>query len=347
MKKLITCILAPMLAVTLGACNCSIAGRKDEVNKVRALIIPKFELGEMTGDAVGESQLFYEKYFAGLEEYPIENLPEYAHFYYNKDTQLAMLVAHQGKTASSISMTTALSDRHFDYSDAVIVSIGCAGGSVDYTTMGDVCLATLVCDGELGHIAHSSDLKEGNVIRWFHDSNYDATSHKVYNRELVEKAYELVKDVPLRTTELTLNTLQEFFPENENFKRNPKVLLGSFVSQDNFWKGTNDHKKAKYICRTYEGKEPYAMTEQEEISVANVAEAFGMLDRLIAVRVSVNIDVFFGDDHPEDIWSNREASDAMLITSNEETLDIFEPAMYNLFDVSSVLVDAILDGSLN
>jgi len=347
MKKLFAYILAPILAVTLGACNYSITGGKEEVHKVKVLIVPKFELGEMTGDAVGEAQLFYEKYFDGLEEYPIEHLPPYARFYYNKDTQLAMLVAHQGKTASSISMTTALADNQFDYSDAIIVSVGCAGGSVDYTTMGDVCLATLVCDGELGHTAHSSDLEEGNVIRWFHDSNYDATSHKFYNRELVDKAYELVKDVPLRTTEMTQNTLQEFFPDNENFKRNPKVLLGSLVSQDNFWKGVNDHNKAAYICNFYKGTDPYAMTEQEEIAIANVAESFGMLDRLIAVRVSVNIDEFFGDDHPENLWSSLEATDEMLITSNEETLDIFEPAMYNLFDVSSVLVDAILDGSIN
>ena len=31
---------------------------------------------------------------------------------------------------------------------------------------------------------------------------------------------------------------------------------------------------------------------------------------------------------------------------NSETMDVFEPGMYNLFDVASIVIDAVLDGSL-
>jgi len=32
-------------------------------------------------------------------------------------------------------------------------------------------------------------------------------------------------------------------------------------------------------------------------------------------------------------------------SSNEETLDIFEPGMYNLIDASAIVIDAILAGT--
>ncbi|MCR4855177.1 MAG: hypothetical protein K5908_03320 [Erysipelotrichaceae bacterium] len=43
-------------------CAC---GKKEEEPKVKVLIVPKFEIGEMSGDEAGEAQLFYEHYCAG------------------------------------------------------------------------------------------------------------------------------------------------------------------------------------------------------------------------------------------------------------------------------------------
>ena len=38
--------------------------KKEEEPKVKVLIVPKFEIGEMSGDETGEAQLFYEHYCA-------------------------------------------------------------------------------------------------------------------------------------------------------------------------------------------------------------------------------------------------------------------------------------------
>lgn len=59
-----------------------------EKTALRVLIIPKFEIGEMTGDFPGEAQLFYERYCAGCSEAEIPHMPPTAHFYVNPENGL-------------------------------------------------------------------------------------------------------------------------------------------------------------------------------------------------------------------------------------------------------------------
>ena len=63
------------------------------------MIIPKFEVGELTGDFPGEAQYFYEEYLAGGDVYDIDGNPELGKLYY-KDG-VAMFLAGQGKVSSS------------------------------------------------------------------------------------------------------------------------------------------------------------------------------------------------------------------------------------------------------
>ncbi len=56
----IKCILLLVSFFLLCAC-----GKKEEEPKVKVLIVPKFEIGEMSGDEASEAQLFYEHYCAG------------------------------------------------------------------------------------------------------------------------------------------------------------------------------------------------------------------------------------------------------------------------------------------
>ena len=94
------------------------------------------------------------------------------------------------------------------------------------------------------------------------------------------------------------------------------TLKGTALSGDNFWKGIYGHVTASYIANYYACPDPYAVTEMEDIAVANTAACFDMLDRVVALRAIVN-------------------------------MDIFEPAMHNLFDAGSIIIDGILDGSLS
>lgn len=76
---------------------------------LKVIIIPKIEVGEMTGDFTGEAQLFYDEYCAGCEETEIPNMPPTGHFYVNEENGVGLLVTGSGKTAAGLSLMAVLS----------------------------------------------------------------------------------------------------------------------------------------------------------------------------------------------------------------------------------------------
>ena len=69
MKKLLALLVAALLIV------CASLALAEPV-AIKALILPKFESGEMAGDFPGEAQYYYEGYCEGGESYDIVGLPE-------------------------------------------------------------------------------------------------------------------------------------------------------------------------------------------------------------------------------------------------------------------------------
>ena len=127
--------------------------------------------------------------------------------------------------------------------------------------------------------------------------------------------------------------------------RDPMILKGTTVSADDFWKGEYDHQNAVLMAEYYGCPDPYASTEMEDVAVGNVVKGFGMLDRYIIIRGSVNMDVFMKGMTPENLWG--EEKDAELASGeSEQTADIFETAMENNFKVGKIVIDAILNDSL-
>ncbi len=126
----------------------------------------------------------------------------------------------------------------------------------------------------------------------------------------------------------------------------PAVRKGTALSGDNYWKGIYDHATADFISRYYGCPDPYMVTEMEEVAIANTADCFGMLDRMISLRVIVNMDTFLNEETPESTWGEYKSFNEKVEEKNGETLDIFEPAMQNLFDTGSVVINEILEGKL-
>lgn len=58
------------------------------------------------------------------------------------------------------------------------------------------------------------------------------------------------------------------------------------------------------------------------------------------------MDVFMDGETTESIWGDDVSFNEKVENENTETLDIFEPAMHNLFDTASIVIDAALDGTL-
>lgn len=337
MKKLLACLIVVLMAVSA----VSAVATADNPEKIKVLILPKFENGEMAGDFPGEAQFYYEGYVEGGEEYEIRGgMP--GHKLYVKDG-VALYVTGMGKVNTAISTALILTDPRFDFSEAYIISTGSAGSVRESTVMGDVVIVSACIDYDLGHHADPRDLLFPSDTTWYHAETYDSSSCKILNQELVHKVYELVKDTEIVTTEKTRNFMASAFPGEEWAVRDPKVLLGTTVSGDNFWKGPYDEANAKLQAETYGVPDPYACTEMEDVAAAVALDRLGMLDRYIVIRDSVNMDVFMNGASPESTWGDYTVPIAP--GSRPETADIFKTAMENNYKVGKVLIDAILDGT--
>lgn len=337
MKKSFTAFLALLMLLSICACS-----KEAERLPVSVLIVPHFEIGEMESDAPGEAQLFYEEYLKGCGQYSI---PGGITLYYNSENKTAMYLTGVGKVNAAVSTAAVLSDGRFDFSNAYILAVGCSGSAIGYATLGDVILESAVCDYDLGHTADIRELKDmENARLWFASSEYDESGCKRLDPDTVARAYALTKDIPLETTDISLAMLARNFPGEAWAMRAPAVVKGTSITSDNYWKGRYNHEKAVQVTEYYRCPDPYASTEMEDVAIACTADRFGLLDRTVILRTAVNIDVFYDNATPESLWS--EATDFIdeVSDNNEETLDIFAPAMENLFKVGKAVIDSILSG---
>ena len=310
---------------------------------IKVLILPKFENGEMTGDFPGEAQYYYDAYVKDGDEYDIVGGFEDNKLYV-KDG-VALYVTGMGKVNTAISLQAILSDSRFDFSDAYVFSTGCAGSAVEYGVMGDVFVITATVDYDLGHHADPRELTEETDTTWYHDEGYDSASYKILNQDLCNKVYDLVKDVKVETTDNTRAYMAAAFDNADWATRDPKVLKGTTVTGDNYWKGQYDHDNALLMTQTYNCPDPYALTEMEDNALAVVLDRYNMLDRYIIIRDSVNTDEFMNGATPESLWDPN-FDDSLASESSVESADIFATAMENNYKVGSVVVDAILNGTL-
>ena len=308
---------------------------------VKVLILPKFEVGEMAGDFPGEAQYYYEEYLTDATIYDVPHGAPGTKLYY-KDG-VALCVLGMGKVNAALTTMAVLSDARFDYSQAYILSTGCAGSATETTVMGDVFLITAAVDYDLGHHADGRELADPEGISWFHDADFDDAAVVILNQELTEKAYALVKDTSVETTDRTRNYMLHAFDGAAWAVRDPLVLTGTTVTSDNYWKGPHGHANALLMTETYACPDPYVTTEMEDVAVARAVDRMDLLDRLIVIRGSVNMDVFMLGATPESLWGNAET----MLLANEnsvEAADIFAVSMKNNFEVGRVIIDSILSG---
>ena len=342
MKKIIIAVL--LSAMICAAGTHPMAAQSDAGTSplpVKVLILPKFEVGELEGDFPGEAQYYYEEYLAGAAEYDVPYGAEGAKLYY-KDG-IALTILGMGKVNAALGTMAVLSDERFDFSQSYILSTGCTGSAAGSTVMGDVFLITSALDYDLGHHADSRDLADSDGTTWFHDSDFDGAAMVLLDQGLMEKVYSLVKDTPLETTERTRNFMLHAFAGEDWALRDPQVLRGTTVTGDNYWKGTHGHENALLMADTYQCPDPYVSTEMEDIAVARTVERMGLLDRLIILRDSVNMDVFMLGASPESLWGGAEAL-TLAAEDSVEAADIFETAMKNNFEVGRIIIDRVLDG---
>ncbi|MCR4722915.1 MAG: purine nucleoside permease [Eubacteriales bacterium] len=338
-KQIVSFAVAILLIGTLAGCSSKAA---DQRNHVKVLILPKFEVDAISGDFPGEAQCFYDEYLAGGDSYQIDGCPGTIEVYY-KDG-VALCPVGQGKVTAALNTAAVLSDARFDFSEAYVLSVGCGGAAEGYGILGDVFVISAAVDFDLGHSADPREMENETETTWFHDESFDGSAVIRLDQELTDRVYGMIKDIPMETTEQTVRFLQKEYPGEDWADRQPRILRGTSVTSDNFWKGWYGHQNALLITECYSCSDPFAITEMEDIAVCQAVKRFGMLDRLIILRAAVNMDVFPSGVTPEMLWGTA-TEDHLASENSMESVDIFETAMRNCFSAGRVLIDSILEGT--
>lgn len=281
MKKLLFTVLAFVLIATGAVSTAEEATVQTLPLPVKVLLLPKFEIGEMTGDFPGEAQYYYEQYLIDAVEYDVPHSPN--KLYYKDGVALSLL--GMGKINAALNTMAILSDSRFDYSGAYIISTGCAGSSAETTVMGDVFLITAAVNYDMGHHADARDISDPEGTTWFHDVDFDDAAVVRLNPELMEKVYTLVKDTPVKTTEVTRNYMRAAFDGADWAVRDPQVQRGTTVSGDNYWKGRYGHENALLMIQTYQCPDPYATSDMEEVAFMTAMENNFNVGRIIIDRI--------------------------------------------------------------
>ena len=132
---------------------------------------------------------------------------------------VGLYVTGMGKVNAALSVTALLNDGRFDFSDAYVLSTGCAGSAVDYTVMGDVVIVTAAIDYDLGHHADPREETHHETVTWFHAPDYDSSSFRLLDQDLADKVYRLVRDIPLETTDKTRACMSAAFDGTDSPQR--------------------------------------------------------------------------------------------------------------------------------
>jgi purine nucleoside permease len=329
MKKIVGIILLTgLVAGTVFAAGTSDA--REQV-KISVLILPKFEIGELTGDFPGEAQYYYEGYVQGGVEYKIPGVPNPLYV----KNGVALNVTQMGKAQTAASLASILADTRFDWRDTYIITTGCAGSPRELTVLGDVVIGKYVIDHDLGHTLDPRDVPEGSKL-FYRDNSYDSAAyHFLPNAESV---YNLVKDLVLTQSDAGKSVMARY--PAVWAAREPKVLLGTIMTGDDYWAGAYAHELSEEIAAAYDAA-PVLITEMEDSALATVVTRYyGNLDKFIVIRDSVDIDVPPDGVAVTELWGVSSASGEDFDWGN------FAASRLNNFNVGKVIIDAILAGTL-
>jgi purine nucleoside permease len=208
---------------------------------VKAVVVTMFEIGEDTGDAPAEFQLWYER--RNLDQ--VFDFPAHHDLHFDSENGVLFLVTGIGTAKSTASVMMLGMDPRFDLSKAYWLVAGIAGIDPEDASIGSAAWAEYLVDGDLAHEIDPretpADWKYGYVARHtdepFDEERPEPTGEMFRtNPELTEWAYQLTKDMELLDFE-SLTATRELYTEHPNAQRPPFVLRGDHLAAMTYWHG--------------------------------------------------------------------------------------------------------------
>ncbi|MDR0847396.1 MAG: purine nucleoside permease [Lactobacillales bacterium] len=220
--------------------------------KVKFLVIAQFE---------PEFTHFYDEYFLDCPtvKYPALENP----LYVNRELGMLGIMTGMCKGNSAATAAVVASDPAFDFSEALIISTGCAGGPARRVDLTDVVVCTQLADFDMGH--HLSGY-EDVVFKKF--SDFDKMNFFVPSSKVIERVRSILGD---------------------------GVKYGASLTSDNFWHGLRLSHRADIVLAEAQHthgaeKQDYLITQCEDSTLAQIFDRLGLLDQFVAIRDVVNFD---------------------------------------------------------
>lgn len=275
---------------------------------IRAVIVTTFEVGNDTGDAPGEFQLWAER----------EHLDETVDFpggaggpngtarplRTNKEHTVLGMVSGTTLVNATASMMALGLDPRFDLSHAYILINGIAGVDPHAASIGSAAWARYVI-GDVAREIDPREMPQGWPYGWFpanaKQPNPPTTDAPTWHRSnlytlnpaLVQWAYNRTRALSLGD-DPKVAAFRATYTDTLAAQRPPFVLLGESFASDYYWHGAIMTKFAEDWVRLWtRGKGTFAMTEMED---SGFMEAIGRLnalhrvdrDRVLVLRAGSN-----------------------------------------------------------
>jgi purine nucleoside permease len=269
--------------------------------RVKVVVVAMFELGEDTGDAPGEYQLWVER--EHLDQ--IFPLPAgYHHVRMNRDGVLGMVTGVATAKAAASIMALGL-DPRFDLSKAYWVIAGIGGGDPADVSLGSAVWANHVIDGDIGYEIDAREipadwptgfvpLRKTMPYEQPVKAQLDGEAYTL-NQDLVAWAYKLTKDVSLTDSE-EMRVSRARYIGLPNAMKPPFVTRGDTLSAGTFWHGTRMDEWANEWTRYYTGGQGNymiaAMEDTGTLQALTFLDQAGRADlqRVLVLRTVSNYD---------------------------------------------------------
>jgi purine nucleoside permease len=266
---------------------------------VKVVVVAMFEVGADTGDAPGELQYWVERDHLD-QVYPLPAAYHDARM--NADGELAIVTGQGTAHAAATIMALGL-DPRFDLSHAYWLIAGIAGASPEQASLGSAVWANWVVDGDLGYEIDAREMPADwptGVLPLRKKEPFEAPAMslpgQVYqtNRELMQWAYGLTKDMPLKDSD-HLKEIRGHF-DGAAAHNPPQVLLGDEVSSSKYWHGKlMDAWASRWMSYFTNGEGRFATTAMEDTGSLQSLEFLsraGKVDwqRILVLRTVSNYD---------------------------------------------------------
>lgn len=237
---------------------------------VKVVIVAMFEIGEDTGDAPGEFQLWKER----LDLDTKIPFPHAHHdLYYNPDTQVLGMVTGIGTAKSAPAIMAVGLDQRLDLTKAYWLVAGIAGIDPEDASIGSAAWASFLVDADLAHEIDArekpEDWETGYFARYtkfpYDPERPDPTGEMfIANPALRDWAYELTKDLTL-PDHPSIAEERSHFTNHPNAQKPPFVLKGAQLAGMTFWHGEimNDWAN-KWVDYWTDGEGNYVTSAMED-----------------------------------------------------------------------------------